>query len=541
MRTSAGDPAVDHRGVERPRLVAGDVDVGAEPLRVGRDHRGADRDLGPRDAAVAVEFRLATIWQAKGHAERAVAGYEAAIGLRPDYLVAHLELGQLLLRYRGAAVAIAAYRRAVELNPHDPSCRQKLRELLERQGNVGTSPPLDPRAGQPHLLRYTDCSGIGGAEQCNHALLTMLAGQGYRATCAQGRAAHHLIRAQAQLGVRHLWLEDDTLYDPARSARALADAAEPSRILAEARPDLVVFSDGAPPSSLMAKEAAQQLGIPHLIVAHCATEPWADRYASFLDRVAIGYRHAAAVIAVSQANLGLLRERFGLPAEHGRVIYYGRPATFFATPDARTRSWIRHELGIPPEAVLVCTVASMEMRKGYGYLLKALKELRERSIWPRLYFGWVGTGTLEPQLRAAIEGLGVQTQVRFLGERADVADVLAAADIFALTSQYEGMPLAVMEAMARGLPVVASAVSGVQEEMGDTGRLLSDPQHDPQALVRDLVATICAWSTDAARRHRIGLAGRRCAELLFTQKRMLADYLDVVIAILPSGAPASPA
>ena len=488
--------------------------------------------LDPGTAAA--HFRLATIWQAKGHADRAVAGYEAAIRLRPDYPAAHLELGQLLLRYRGAAAAIAAYRRAVELNPHDPSCRQKLRDLLEWQDGMGTHPPPDPRVGQPHLLLYTDCSGIGGAEQCNHALLSMLAGQGYRVTCVQGRAAHHLIRAQAQLGIRHLWHEDDTLYDPARAARALADAAEPSHILAEARPDLVVFSDGAPPSSLMAKEAARQLGIPYLIIAHCATEAWADRYARFLDRVASAYRHAAAVIAVSQANLDLLRQRFGLPAGCGRVIYNGRPATFFATPDPATRSRIRHELGIPPGAVLVCTVASMELRKGYGYLLKALKELRERSVWPRLYFAWAGAGTLEPQLRAAVEGLGVQAQVRFLGERADVVDVLAAADIFALTSQYEGMPLAVMEAMARGLPVVASAVSGVPEEMGETGQLLPDPQHEPQALVSELVATICAWSTDAARRRTVGHAGRRRAELLFTQERMLADYLDVVIATLPS-------
>ena len=494
--------------------------------------------LDPGTAAA--QFRLATIWQAKGHAERAVAGYEAAILLRPDYLAAHLELGQLLLRHRGVAAAIAAYRRAVGLNPDDASCRQRLRELLERQGGVGTHPSPDPRVGQPHLLLYTDCSGIGGAEQCNHALLTMLAGQGYRVTCVQGHATHHLVRAQAQLGIRHLWLEEDTLYDPARPPRALADAAEPARILAEARPDLVIFSDGAPPSSLTAKETAQQLGIPYLIIAHCATEAWADRYAPFLDRVASSYRHSAAVIAVSQANLDLLRERFGLPAGRGRVIYNGRPATFFATPEPSTRSRVRHELGIPPGAVLVCTVASMEMRKGYGYLLKALKELRLRSIWPRLYFAWLGTGTLEPQLRAAVERLGVQTQVRFLGERVDVADVLAAADIFALTSQYEGMPLAVMEAMARGLPVVASAVSGVPEEMGDTGHLLPDPLHEPQALVSELEATICAWSTDAARRREVGLAGRRRAELLFTQERMLADYLDVVAAILPSGAPASP-
>src|SRR5207248_8035636 len=139
------------------------------------------------------------------------------------------------------------------------------------------------------------------------------------------------------------------------------------------------------------------------------------------------------------------------------------------------------------------------------FLLKAIKDLCDSAIWSQLYFAWVGTGTLEPQLRAAVDGLGAQDHVRFLGERLDVADVLAAADIFVLTTLYEGMPRTVMEAMARGLPVAATGVSGIPEELGGTGKLLPDPLLAPQAVVSELVATIRAWAMDASLRQAGGV------------------------------------
>src|SRR5260370_6571574 len=108
--------------------------------------------------------------------------------------------------------------------------------------------------------------------------------------------------------------------------------------------------------------------------------------------------------------------------------------------------------------------------------------------------------------------------------------------MFVLPSDYEGMPLAIMEAMARGLPVAASAVSGIPEELGTTGRLLPAPHVDAEATVRDLVDTLVSWSADANSRKAVGAACRERALLMFREERMVEETLRVVDrALLPSG------
>ena len=93
------------------------------------------------------------------------------------------------------------------------------------------------------------------------------------------------------------------------------------------------------------------------------------------------------------------------------------------------------------------------------------------------------------------------------------------------------MPLSVMEAMAKGLPVVATAVSGVPEELGDTGQLLSDPTQDAEATVRELVATLKDWASSKDLRDSIGQTGRVRAMALFQQERMLDEYRETVVEV----------
>jgi tetratricopeptide (TPR) repeat protein len=108
-----------------------------------------------------------------------------------------------------------------------------------------------------------------------------------------------------------------------------------------------------------------------------------------------------------------------------------------------------------------------------------------------------------------------------------MADWLDAADIYAHPSEAEGMPLAVMEAMAKGLPVIATAVGGIPEELGDTGRLLPPPT-DPAATGQALADAITAWAADPDRRRATGAAGRQRAQALFREERMLAETLGVI-------------
>jgi tetratricopeptide (TPR) repeat protein/glycosyltransferase involved in cell wall biosynthesis len=384
-----------------------------------------------------------------------------------------------------------------------------------------------------HLLLYTDGAEANGVAEYNHALLGALAGRGYRLTCVQTRKDNPLIRRQAELGVRHVWLDFDTDRDFRRSLTNPADA---QCIFQAHKPDLVVFSNGCPLSHFAAKEVAVERGLPFLIVEGFAALYLAERFADRVPGLARHYAAARAVIAVSQENLRLLHQRFGLPSGQGTVIYYGRPERFFQPPHAATRQRLRAEWDIPADAVLCLTAARLDPIKGYAYQLEALRLLQQTPLWPRLFFVWAGTGSLADSLPERLRRQEAADHVRLLGQRWDVADWLDAADIYVHPSEAEGMPLAVMEAMAKGLPVAASAVGGIPEELGDTGQLLHVPQADPPAAVQALAETISLWAQDAERRRSAGAACRERALALFREERMLDETIGVIErALLPEG------
>lgn len=500
-------------------------------------------NIASKPKSAQVQYKLATVWHAKGNLDQAISGYRAAISLQPDYVPAHLELGNLLCQQGKLDEAIDVYRRAIALNPTEPSFPQKLADVLAQKdakiaAAQNTSQPI-PSYQQTtdnrlrHILLYTDCPGIHGVEQCNQLLMLSLVEAGYRVTCAQSKADHFLIHERHQAGIQHLWLDDDDVYDIQNGAKALTNYDEAEQTFNIARPDLIIFSDGCPVSSLAAKQVAARLGIPYLVVVHCVTASWAKRFAAHLSKLPEVYRRAEAVIAVSQENLDLLRRLFGLPDPVGRVVYNGRPNTYFEPVDLAIRRRLRHALNIPDDAIVVFTSGRMELVKGYQYQLKAIKQLKERSVWPQLYFMWAGTGTLESQLRAVIAQLEAEDHVKFLGQRSDVPDLLNAADIFVLTSQFEGMPLSVMEGMAKGLAVIATDVSGTGEELGETGKLLPNPIDDPEGTVNGLVSTLELWASDPNLRSIIGQACQQRAERLFSQKRMVKEYLGLIQVLLP--------
>ena len=378
-----------------------------------------------------------------------------------------------------------------------------------------------------HLVIYSDMAGIYGAEQCTHALALALRGAGYRVTVVQPHADHHLIAEREAKGIAHHWLAPDNLWDRRHPARALTDRAEPEDALTATAPDLVLFSDGAPVSSLTAKEVAGERGIPYVALCHCVTPEWAVAYAAWLPRLSSVLARAVEVIAVSQDNLDRLRGCFGLAAAKGVVIHNGRPDTFFAPRSDTARRQIRDELRIPQDDVVALTIGRMELVKGYQYQIAAFKPLRVSPAWPGLTFVWVGGGTLENHWRRLLQRLRVDHKVRLLDHRADVPVLLDAADLFVLPSQFEGMPLVVLEAMAKGLPVIATAVSGTPEALGDTGMLLPDPRKDP-TLPERLAAAISGLAQDAIRRQSLGRAARDRAQALFREPPMVERYLSLI-------------
>lgn len=206
------------------------------------------------------------------------------------------------------------------------------------------------------------------------------------------------------------------------------------------------------------------------------------------------------VVAISEAVRAELLA-LGVPAARIRLIPSGIDLERFrplAEASAEARLEARARLGVAPGERVVGSAASLHPRKGQDVLIRAAARL---ATPPLLLLA--GTGPARAGLEALAARLGVQARVRFLGQVEPVEPLLAALDLFCLPSRKEGLGVAALEAMAAGLPVVASAVGGLAESVlpEETGLLV--PPDDPEALARALERLLA----DAGLRERMGRAG----------------------------------
>ncbi|MGP0064403.1 MAG: glycosyltransferase [Isosphaeraceae bacterium] len=172
----------------------------------------------------------------------------------------------------------------------------------------------------------------------------------------------------------------------------------------------------------------------------------------------------------------------------------------------------------PDPAGPVVTVARLSPEKDVANLVRATATAA-RGV-PELRVEIAGCGPCLADLQRLVAGLGLGDRIAFLGEARDVLAVLARARMFVLPSRSEGIPLTVLEAMACGLPVVATRVGGLPEVVDDGVTGLLVPPADPAALAEAMVAI---WD-DPDRRDRMGRDGRRRAEERFDVRRMVAQY-----------------
>ena len=166
----------------------------------------------------------------------------------------------------------------------------------------------------------------------------------------------------------------------------------------------------------------------------------------------------------------------------------------------------REALGIPPDAPVVGTIANFKPHKGHAELVRAIVEVR-RSV-PDVRLVLVGVGPLESEVRSLAEQLGVIDAVIFAGFRDDVPRLLQAFDVFTLASRYEGLSIALIEAMALGRPVVVTRAGGLPEAVTDGQSGLLVPPGDVDALAAGLVRVL----SDHALAKRLGWGARRRAE-----------------------------
>jgi glycosyltransferase involved in cell wall biosynthesis len=230
-------------------------------------------------------------------------------------------------------------------------------------------------------------------------------------------------------------------------------------------------------------------------------------------------RFCRAYVAVSETTAAEAARDRDVGGEKLSTIENGIDLTRFA-PSAATRADMRAALGLSPDAYVVGTVGRLVREKRQLALVQAMAPL----LSPKVRLVIVGEGAERAAVERARDALGERAAfVSLLGARADAPRIYAALDLFALSSDSEGLPLVVIEAMASGLPVVSTAVGGIPAAVVDgvTGALV--PAGDVDALSRRLGELAASPALGV----RWGAEGRRRALARYSAERMVDDYLRV--------------
>lgn len=356
-----------------------------------------------------------------------------------------------------------------------------------------------------NILVITNRLTMGGAEQFVVRLSNELARRQHRVLVVssggelEALLAPNLAHAHAPAGTQTPW----GLWTLSRELRELLDAHA-----------IEVIHANSPTTALAARLACGGRPIPIVTSAHNGKR-WYDRgVPPILTRVLA--RGSDRVVGVSE-ELTRYLIRNGLAQHKAQTIHNGIPCRP-EPKEPRLKELIRSELALPLDAPLILCVARLHEVKGHRRLIEALPGVLEKHPDARLLIA--GEGPLRPAIEARIEELGIGRSVQLLGNRQDVDRLLCAADVFCLPSDWEGLPLAVAEAMAAGLPVVATAVGGVPEivEEGVTGWLV--PPADPGLLA----SRLCGLLAEPAQRRRMGLAGREKISAHFTLEQMVSKF-----------------
>lgn len=310
------------------------------------------------------------------------------------------------------------------------------------------------------VLQVVDGLWVGGTERSLAEMLPLFEGHGIDVRIVCLRRRREGVEDEVPPD-RLLMLPEGGLATQVRGLR---------RLLRHLRPALVHSSLFR--ANLVTRLAAAGTGIPVLnsLVndsygperrADPRIRPWRLRTVQIFDAVT-GRLLTDHFHAVSQAVAEAAGRHLAIPSERITVARRGRDPERLGEPSRERRRRARQELGIPEDAPVVVTLGRQDFQKGQEHLIRAAGRLADR--WPGLVVLVAGrSGAATSHLAALVANLELSDTVRLLGHRSDVPEILAAADVFAFPSLFEGFPGAVIEAMALGLPVVATEIAPVRE------------------------------------------------------------------------------
>jgi len=254
---------------------------------------------------------------------------------------------------------------------------------------------------------------------------------------------------------------------------------------------------------------------------HNVADKEVDRVGKWVHRLVfrLGVVPVAIAEEVAKSMESVYRIR-GVP-----LIPNGIPLTEYALGEDSRKMWRARE-GYEEANLIFVAIARLSAQKDPLGLIRAFAAAASRVYGLHLLL--VGDGPLRAELQDYVRKMGLEKQVRFLGVRTDVLEILTAADAFVLSSLWEGNPLSVMEAMAAGKPVIASGVGGVPELVEDGMSGILVPAQKPEALAEAIIRL----AQDPALRKKMGAAARQRALECFGVDRMAREYERLYVQIL---------
>jgi glycosyltransferase involved in cell wall biosynthesis len=370
------------------------------------------------------------------------------------------------------------------------------------------------------MLAISPAMDFGGAEIHMVAVARAAEEAGWQVTfgfprCPQTETMIKIVRGE--LGAAYV--EVDLSDEPKR--RISSQAGATLRLAASVRPDVMLVVLPWHDRGLGCIIGAALAGIPAAVVFQLAPYPVGTARWGPLLRWA--KRRRQRWIAVSDQNRDALAATFRVRRSRIQVIPNGIDPVPQPAPDLRSevRAELRRELALPDHARLVLTVARLTEQKGHRDLLGAAASIRGGR--GDVVFVWAGEGELRAELERDLVACGLSDGVLLLGERRDVGRLLLASDLFVLPSHAEGLPFALLEAMAQGVPVLSSNAGGSAEVVRDGIDGLIYDRGDVDQLIARL-----SWALNhpAEMEQMADSARERVRE--FSRERMLRETLTAL-------------
>jgi L-malate glycosyltransferase len=370
------------------------------------------------------------------------------------------------------------------------------------------------QASAPTIVEALYSYDIGGGERVAADCALGFARRGFRVVCIGMYGNSGPLRDE--LEAAGITCKDMQYTSRNRLTRRITYPLEFARFLQREQAAALHMHYGT--SLIVAGRAARRAGVARVVMTEHALHQYQSR-PDYTAATAAVARYAHAISTVHPTQIDYLAQNLHFPT--AQIVYVPNGVQIPEAVPERNHS-LRLELGANTNDFVIAAIGRLHETKDIPTLVAALKMLRDRGGRPhRLWI--VGDGPARASIERAIAGHGVHEQVKLLGQRTDVTNVLRAVDCVAMSSRTEGLPMTLIEAMAHRVPCVATAVGGIPDLLRD-GAGITVPPASPEALSQALTQL----SGNATLRGSIVEAGLRRVRESHDLENSLTSYLRLL-------------